>query len=32
MLGQYRQMQKMMKRISGPGGERAMQNMMRGMG
>ena len=32
LLGQYRQMQKMMKRISGPGGERAMQNMMRGMG
>ena len=31
LLGQYRQMQKMMKRISGPGGERAMQNMMRGM-
>ncbi len=32
LLGQYRQMQKMMKRISGPGGERALQNMMRGMG
>ena len=31
LLGQYRQMQKMMKRISGPGGERALQNMMRGM-
>ena len=31
LLGQYRQMQKMMKRISGPGGERALENMMRGM-
>ena len=31
LLGQYRQMQKMMKRISGPGGERALQNMMQGM-
>ena len=31
LLGQYRQMQKMMKRISGPGGERSLQNMMRGM-
>ena len=31
LLGQYRQMQKMMKRISGPGGERALQNMMHGM-
>ncbi len=31
LIGQYRQMQKMMKRISGPGGERALQNMMRGM-
>jgi signal recognition particle subunit SRP54 len=31
LLGQYRQMQKMMKRLSGPGGERALQNMMRGM-
>ena len=31
LLGQYRQMQKMMRRISGPGGERALQNMMRGM-
>ena len=31
LLSQYRQMQKMMKRISGPGGERALQNMMRGM-
>ena len=31
LLGQYRQMQKMMKRISGPGGERALQNLMRGM-
>ena len=31
LLGQYRQMQKMMKRISGPGGERALQNMMRGV-
>ncbi len=31
LLNQYRQMQKMMKRISGPGGERALQNMMRGM-
>ena len=31
LLGQYRQMQKMMKRISGPSGERALQNMMRGM-
>ena len=31
LLNQYRQMQKMMKRISGPGGERALQNMMQGM-
>ncbi len=31
LLSQYRQMQKMMKRISGPGGERALQNMMQGM-
>ena len=31
LLNQYRQMQKMMKRISGPGGERALQSMMRGM-